>query len=223
MKRKKKRERRRDVHKNPPGGGFSFFIKTTILKYDMPKIIIATVAERGAGKTLFVDIVKKLLPNRRVEWVRFSDIWRDILRILDKEVSRPNLSALATAVREAFRDDGVLSSAIKKRVEESGADIVILDGLRKADEVPLVKELGGILLSITTDKKIRFERRQKNPENTDDFLMTWRQFLEQDELPTEVDIRHIGETMADETIDNSGSVKEFEEKIKEFLRAHGLD
>ena len=183
-------------------------------------VTIALVAEKGAGKSAFIEIVKKLLPDRKIASVRFSDIWVEILTLLGKEPSRQNISTLATAVRNALNDDGIRIPAMRKRLAAAGADVIVLDGLRKPEEAALVKERGGFLVYITANRRARYERSRERPEKGDEFGMTWDQFLAQEELLTEVSIHDIGITMADVTIENNGSLKEFEERIKEFVKTH---
>ncbi len=181
-------------------------------------LVVALTGERGSGKGLFAECFKELVPNKRIVSMKFQDPLREILTILNKPIARENYSALATALRTAFSDEGILVGAMKQRIQASDADIVILDGVRKAEEVPFIHEMSGILVYITADQKTRFERRSRNPEKADEFGMSWEAFLEQDNLPTELTIRSIGETLSDVTIDNSGSVEEFREKVKTFLR-----
>ncbi|TSC68874.1 MAG: hypothetical protein G01um101466_282 [Parcubacteria group bacterium Gr01-1014_66] len=183
---------------------------------------IATVAEKGAGKGLFVEILKKLASDKKVEMIRSSDPWRDILCILGKEESRDNLSKTATALRAAFRDDGILIPALRNRLRATDADIVILDGLRKPEELGLARELNGIIVYIAGHPKIRFERRRVHAETTDEKGMTWEQFERQEQAETEISIRTIGETMADARIENNGTREEFEAAIKEFIEEYGL-
>ncbi|MEK7099064.1 MAG: hypothetical protein AAB916_00935 [Patescibacteria group bacterium] len=180
--------------------------------------IIATVAEKGGGKGLFISLVQKLLPERRVVSVRFSDIWREIVRLLGQEESRENISQLATAVRAAFKNEGILVHAMQKRLAKTDADIIILDGLRKAEEMePLVRNREGVLVYITASPETRFARRREHAETTDEQGMTWEQFMRLENLAPEVTIRHIGETMADITLENNGTVEEFETRVATFL------
>lgn len=183
---------------------------------------IALVAENGAGKGFFVKIIKKLLPELSIVSVRFSDPLVEILDLLDKQRSRDNIDALVTALREAFHDQGILEGALKKRLQGIKSDIIILDGLRKKKEVSLVRESNGIFVYITADQRVRYERRKREAEKPDELGMSWDQFVEQGNAPPQREIRHIGETMADATIENNGSVEEFELKVKEFIQRYHL-
>ena len=194
-----------------------FFLPEKSYDQSMP-IIIATVAEKGAGKGLFIRLVRRLLPDKKVVSVRFSDIWREILHILDQEESRENISNLATAVRQVFHNDGILVDAMQKRLAGKEADIIILDGLRKEEEIaPLVRDRNGLLVYIAASREARFSRRREHAETTDERGMNYEQFIRQENIATEITIKHIGETMADAAIENNGAVEEFEAKIKEFL------
>lgn len=181
------------------------------------KIYIATVAEKGAGKGLFVEILKKLLPEKRILMIRSSDFWRQMLRLLGKEESRENIDTVATALRNAFQDDGILNVPLMKALEDADADIIVLDGLRKPEEVRHLKRLGGTIVFISAKSELRFARRMEHVENTDERDMTFEQFVRQDDLPSNRTIRSIGETMADAHIENNGSMEEFEAAIKKFL------
>ena len=186
-------------------------------------LIIAAVAEKGGGKGLFIRIIQELLPDKKVVAVRFSDIWREILHLLAREESRENISNLATAIRRLFNDDGILVGAMERRLAEIEGDIVILDGLRKAEEIePLVRRRNGILVYIAASPEMRFGRRREHAETTDEQGMTWEQFVRQDEMAPEVAIRTIGETLADATVENNGTAEEFEARVKEFLDRHVL-
>lgn len=179
---------------------------------------IACVAENGAGKGLFVELLKKLLPDRHIVSIRFSDPLYNIIEILGKETSRQNIDTLATALREGFHDEGILMGAIRKRLSTIEADIVILDGLRKEKEVALVREREGILVFIAADQRIRYERRRQTAEKSDEFNMSWEQFKEQSNAAPHREIRMIGETMANVAIENNGTVEEFEVKVKKFVK-----
>lgn len=183
-------------------------------------LVIATVAEKGAGKGLFFELVTKLLPNKRVAMIRSSDPWREILGVLCKDESRDNISLLATAIRNAFRDDGILVPVMQRRLKTTDADIIIIDGFRKPEELSLIRQLGGVVVYIAASPEIRFQRRSANAETTDEEGMSWEQFMRQEQAATETSIRNMGETMANLQIENNGTPKQFEEKIHAFLDTH---
>jgi len=184
----------------------------------MPRFI-AVMGEKGAGKGVFTEIVKKRFPHVPIASVRFSDPLRDILTILNKETSRDNMQRLVTALREAFDHEGFLVPALKKRLESIDADVVILDGVRKKEEVEAVKEWGSVIVYITADQKVRFERRRQEAEKIDEQDMAWEQFVRQDTAPSEVSIRTLGEAFADVIVENKGTFEEFEQKIVDAVQS----
>ena len=188
----------------------------------MGKTYIAPVAEKGAGKGLFVEILKKLLPKKRVLMIQSSDFWKQILGTLCKEESRKNMDIVATALRTAFLDDGILNIPLKKAMGSADADVIVLDGLRKPEEVRPIKDMGGCVVFISAKPDIRFQRRKEHAEKTDEHNMTFEQFVLQDDLPSNRTIRSIGETMTDIQIENNGTVEDFEAVIKKFLQEHGV-
>ena len=112
---------------------------------------------------------------------------------------------------------------MQKRLTNTAADIIILDGVRKAEEVePLVRSRKGILVYIAASPEARFLRRRKHAETTDEKDMSWEQFMRQEAIATETSIRGVGETMADHHIENNGTVEEFEASISAFLKKYGL-
>jgi len=190
---------------------------------DTHPLVIAVTGERGSGKGLFVELFKELVPNKRIVSIKFNDPLREILTILNKPITREHFSALATALRSAFNDEGILVGAIRQRIQASKADIIILDGVRKTEEITFIHEMNGIVVYVTADQKTRYERRTTNPEKADEFGMSWETFLRHETLPTEVAIRQIGETLSDITMNNNGTVEDFKNAIHVFITNNHLD
>jgi len=204
---------------------FSVMLKNKEIFYDYQRIdmkTIALISESGAGKGLFITLLKKILPGRKIAVVRFSAILSDILDILGKEKSRDNIDTLVTALRKAFKDQGILNAGTRKLILGTDADILVLDGLRKISEIPVVREQHGILVYLVADERVRFERRRQESEKPDEKGMSWQQFRRQAKAAPQRQIREIGETMADVMIENNESIEELEKKIKEFAEKNGL-
>ena len=183
----------------------------------MAKHWIALVAIPGAGKGHLVKTVKTGYPHLKVTTTRYSDPLREILvNILGVEMTRKNLQAIGEALRNAFKDDGLLSRTLKKRMEEIDADIVFLDGLRKPGEAEVVKQLGGKLVFISASPEQRYRNRKRDPDNVGEDEMTWEEFQQRDRDPAEATIQHVGETMADVVIENNGT-EQFDKKIGKFI------
>lgn len=154
--------------------------------------------------------------------IRSSDFWKQILDVLCKEESRENMDAVATALRAAFCDDGILNVPLKKAMERANADVIVLDGLRKPEEVQPIKDLGGNVVFISAKPDIRFQRRKEHAEKTDEHNMTFEQFVYQDDLPSNRTICSMGKTMADARIENNGTIEEFGAAIRKFLEDQNI-
>src|ERR1035437_647794 len=97
----------------------------------MAKIILALTGPIASGKG---TIKKYLVEKRGAKDCRFSTILRDVLNRLNVEVDRNNLIKLSTSLRETFGQD-LLSKAIAKDAKNLDADIVVIDGVRRMEDV----------------------------------------------------------------------------------------
>ncbi len=174
--------------------------------YAMMKIL-GLIGEKFAGKDAAANYLEK---QHGFTHVRFSHVLDDILRLLDLPISRRNEIDLGLGLRKIF-GDGVLGHAIEKRVKESGADFLVLNGIRM-DEMRNVKNLGAKTIYITASAEIRFERYQQRHEKTDDALMDYDDFIKQEQEATEKGIPSLG-AQADYKIENTGTLKELYEKV----------
>ncbi|MFH1643264.1 MAG: AAA family ATPase [Patescibacteria group bacterium] len=178
----------------------------------MKKIVIGLTGEMGAGKDTLVNYLKEKHDN--IISLRFSTPLTETLKIFFDEVKREDQQWLVNNLRERFGQD-ILAKAITKKIKSMTEDVVILNGIRVWDEYSMVKELGGVIVYVTTDAKIRWERMGERKEKADD-KSTWEEFLKRSQNATELFIAAIGEK-ADFKIENNGSLEEFHKKIDELM------
>jgi len=179
----------------------------------MPKIIIGFVGQAGAGKGTAADMLAK---NSHAEIFTFSDILADVLKRLFKEKSRDNLIKASTAIREAFGQDA-LANVMEAQVQASTADIVIVDGIRRMEDIEdLSKDSKFHLVEIWAPPEIRFERLKNRNEKAGEGDMTWEEFLDMGKRETEVTIAGVA-AQAKHKIDNSGGLEDFKAKLDEFI------
>lgn len=175
----------------------------------MPKMIIGFVGQAGAGKGTAAQM---LASNKNAETFTFSDILVDVLKRLFKERSRDNMIKMSTALREAFGQD-VLANVMERQVQESGADIVIVDGIRRMEDIEdLSKDPKFHLIEIWAPPEVRFERLKKRNEKAGEGDMTWDEFLQMGERETERTIAGVA-ARAEHKIDNSEGLEEFKAKL----------
>lgn len=174
------------------------------------KLVIGLVGEKGSGKQTFVNFLRETLPN--IRQVRFSDILTQTLMIWDIPNTRANLQKLSITMNDSF-GSGTLAHAVEFNTTNETADIVILDGVRWKSDAQMVRKFHkNILVYVTADQKLRFERLKTSSEKIGEEGMSWEKFLAEESVQTESFISEIGAT-ADIKIENNGSLEEFKQEI----------
>lgn len=180
------------------------------------KKVIGIFGEKGSGKETFTQLLKELLPGKKVQGVRTSEILKQTLLFWNLPDVRENYSMLVTNMERVF-GPGTLAKANSKLIDNSDADIIVVDGIRRQPEVDLVKSFpGSILIYLTTNSQVRFERIKARGERENERSMTHEEFIEEESLPTEQYFDQMKE-MADLTLENSEDLEEFRQTIHEFV------
>ncbi len=179
----------------------------------MNKKIIGLLGETGSGKDTFSDYLKK--KESSVDCFRFSQPLTDVLRIFLEDIKKEDQIWLSNNLRNRFGED-ILAKAIAKKVKESEKEIVILNGIRVAEDFDLVKKIKGKVICITADTKKRWQRVKIRNEKKDDDV-DFEKFLEMDQSRTEEQIKILGKK-ADFIIENEGSFSDFEKKIDKIIK-----
>lgn len=180
--------------------------------------VIGLIGEKGSGKQTFVNFLKELHPDLNIRQVRFSDILAETLLIWDIPITRPNLQKLSLTMENSFGASS-LANAAKFSIEGDSADIIVFDGIRREAELKLVKNMPDhILIYITADQKLRYERLKKRSEKVGETGLTFEQFMAEEKSPAEILIPGLGKK-ADLKIENNGSLEEFKQKIKQLQQS----
>jgi len=180
----------------------------------MSKLIIGLCGLPGCGKGTAADIFQR---DYGAGYFRFSKIIGDLLTRLYLEKTRDNFIQMSEIVRHEFGED-VFSHAILKDMLEAPQDVVVLDGIRRPEDIVALEPLPEFkLIAIDTDAKLRFERMKKRGEKAGERNMTWDEFLQDEAAPTEVTIPGVMER-AWRTVPNNGTVDEFAGLIHEMMR-----
>lgn len=184
----------------------------------MPKLILGLVGKQGCGKGTVADLLRT---EYGAGYYRFSAILSDILNRLSIEKSRDNLIKISIALREQFGED-VLSYAIESEAVHANQDLVIIDGIRRPEDIVALEPLPEFhLLAIDADAKLRFERMKNRGEKSGESNMSWEQFQSEEQAPTEVTIPQVI-ARASETIINDGTREELEAKIHDLMVKWGI-
>lgn len=179
----------------------------------MNKIILGLAGEMASGKG---TVAQYLIQKDNSSSHRFSTMLRDVLTRLHLEHSRENLQHLSTMVRKTYGED-TLARVMAEDVKKDEAQIVVVDGVRRLDDIVYLKELEGFkLIYIDADIRKRYERIIARNENIDDQGKTFEQFEEESKDESEVQIA-ILKNYADIIIDNNADIEHLHTQIDELL------
>ena len=179
----------------------------------MKKKIIGLVGETGSGKDTFCQYVEKRW-KEPVFWFRFSDPLTEVLKIFFDEVKKEDQQWLGRVLRERFGND-ILAKTVGKRIKKIKEGVIIFNNIRYWEEFEMIKKLGGKIIYITADPKIRWQRVKIRGEKKDDFV-SYKKFLEMGKAKTEILIPEIGEK-ANFEIGNNNSKKIFYQEIEKII------
>lgn len=181
------------------------------------KLVIGLIGENGSGKDTFTTFFRAEAATKKVKRIKFSDILGETLNAWGIPASRSNLQNLAIVMDGQF-GKGTLTTATSKRIHDGKADVFILEGIRWATDIQMLKNFeNSILVYITADPKIRFERMKKRKEKVGEKDLTYERFQREEKAKTETDIPKLGQK-ADFLIENNGSFEEFREKVREVVQ-----
>ena len=177
------------------------------------KLVIGLVGEKLAGKETVGNLLTSYatMKGYTVSRHRTSDVLNATAELWELEKNRANLQALAIMFDEKF-GKGTLTRATKGRMERDQKELIILDGIRWATDVEMLRSFpNNFLVYVTASAKTRHQRsllRKRGKEEQ----KTFEQFLEEEKVATETQIPKIGQG-ADFRIVNEIS----EEKLKELI------
>lgn len=178
------------------------------------KIILGLAGEMACGKgTVTTYIAKKY--NAKT-W-RFSTILRDVMDRLSVEQTRPNIQLLSKILRENFGED-LFARVMAEDVKKSAAEIIVIDGVRRPEDIKYLKELPGFkLVYLEAEMKNCYERIIKRSENSDDLSKTYEDFQKDREGESELQIRNLKD-QADVVIDNNGDYENLYRQVDAIFK-----
>ena len=180
----------------------------------MAKKIIGLIGEKASGKGTVAEYLSK---KYAASVHTFSSSMKQCVKCLGLPPTRENLIKFSVITREAYGED-LYAKVIAKASEKDTSEIVVVDGIRREADISILGTLPGFhLLYITGPVELRHERAKKRGEKPEESTMTFEQFVEQENAPTELDIARLGE-QADEQIDNTGSLEDLYARIDEIIR-----
>ncbi len=180
----------------------------------MSKKILGFTGLIASGK----DVTKKYIEEKYgASSHRFSTMLRDILTRLYLPITRENLQSLSLDLRTRFGGD-TLARVIAQDVLNDKSEIIIIEGIRRADDIRELRNFPGFhLISIDAEAKTRYDRVIKRNENIGDADKTFEQFLFEGQQETELEIPKL---IAESTyhLDNNGSLEDLYKQIDVIIK-----
>lgn len=179
-------------------------------------IVIGVIGEKGSGKETFANLLAEILPHKKVLGIATSNILKQTLSLWDLPDIRENYTKLVISMEEVF-GAGTLARANKKLIEQSDAEIVVVDGLRRYPEIDLIRSFPqNYLVYLTASPQVRFERIKNRAAKENETSMSFENFMQEENLETERLIKEMAKG-ADYTIENNEGLEEFKQKINGFV------
>jgi dephospho-CoA kinase len=179
----------------------------------MPKLIIGFVGQAGSGKGTAANILHE---KYGAVVFTFSSILTDILNRLFLPSTRDNLINMSMTLRQGFGQN-ILAKAMSRQIESSSSEIVVVDGIRRVDDIEDLKLNPNFkFIEIAVDPKTRFERLKKRNQKPGESEMTWEEFLAVGQKETEMTIAKVAE-QAPIKLNNDGKIEDLEKKLDELI------
>lgn len=181
----------------------------------MKKKVIGLSGEIAAGKGTAADYLKG---KYGAQYLKMSQPGRDVLQRLHKEINRRNMSDINSCLRGLY-GEGYLVDVLNKDIENSQQKLVVLDGIRKEDEVLKFranKNIDFVFVYLVADDMIRYQRLIKRSENSGDEGKSFEEFKRDLKLETEKDIENL-KKIADFVVDNSTSLEGLYSQLDELV------
>ena len=180
----------------------------------MNKKIIGITGPIAAGKGTIAEYFKE---RHDATLFRFSSSLFSILDTLGLPTDREHLSRLSRILREGFGED-TLARALTTQVEKSTAALIIVDGVRRPDDIVLLSRQAGFrLIYIDAPLETRFARMKLRGEKSDDASKTMEECVADHKLESELLMEQL-KSSAQVIIDNSGSKEELYAQLERLLR-----
>lgn len=168
------------------------------------RLLIGITGNMGSGKSLAADF---LCEKYHCKKLRLSGKMRDIAKELEIEPTRDFLQGIGKFMREF--DDDVWVRYIFNKVQSSDSAIVI-DDIRRQNEIEFLRPLGFIFIRIGTDSDIRRRRIEKRGTEkiSDADWQKWSQHLTENQVM---------ELTVDYHLENNGSIDELNSRLDEIV------
>jgi dephospho-CoA kinase len=179
-------------------------------------MIIGIAGTLGAGKGTVVEYLK----SKGFAHYSSSDTLRHILAERSLPIDREHMSALANELSND-QEGGVLQDSHRLSQTNKHKDS-ILEALHRVSEGEYITKIGGTILGVDADIRVRFDRVKTRGDSAKDNV-TFEQFVADSDREDEgktgsgPNIRAVL-NMADHTIHNDGTIEELHAKVEVWLQ-----
>lgn len=178
-------------------------------------MIIGIAGSFAAGKGA---VVEYLVGEKGFSHYSSSDFITEEIERRKMPVNRDSMTTVANDLRKEH-GASYITDSLFERARKYGGDVVI-ESLRAVAEVRHIKELGGVVLGVNAESKLRYERALSRGGVKDG--VTYEKWLEQQEKesnPDDITKQNIFGALkeADFHIENNGTIEELHSKVDEIL------
>lgn len=173
--------------------------------------LIGLTGTNSAGK----GAVAAYFENKGYAYFSLSDLIREELRKIGKEVTRDNLIKMGNELREKGGHD-ILARLVMEKVKDKS----VIDSIRNPKEVEYLRtQKGFILLAVDAPVELRYERAKKrgraeSASNLAEFIKKEAEEMTDLEKGQQL---HNCMKMADFLVINDGSLKDLYRRLEELL------
>lgn len=180
----------------------------------MKKIIVVS-GEMASGKGAVAQYLAKMYDATNV---KSSDVFRRVLDVLHVEQTREAVSEMSRVLRLGFGEN-IAVRVILEDCVHSEHDIVVIEGLRRKEEIETLKEgsFEVLVIFLVSDTQLRYDRMTQRNENEGDDNKTFEEFQKNHKLDAE---SHVGDVklIADHIVENDGTLEQLYAKINSIVK-----
>lgn len=181
------------------------------------KCCIGLTGRMASGK----GEVVAALEQHEYRYISLSDIVREEVARLGREVSRAEMQDIGNSLRKSG-GAGVLGKRVGEKIASSGREKWVIDGIRNPAEITELREIDSFyLVGVDADIDIIIHRIKLRDRNTDQAEEAeLRKRLDREwGIGEPEDGQHVGKcmAMADFVIRNNGTLKELRSEISRIL------